>query len=269
VSGYLRERGFGVLGADMREIGGDGCFRRLPPATDPGYSQALTTLLGEEGIHLLVATVTEELPKVAHDRDSIRRGGCAVFISAEEAIGIANDKWETARALTRKGVGVARSYGGGSKSDLLRSIPLPILSKPRAGRGGRGVEIYASAAEVPDPLSGERIYKEFLPGEEYDVNLFAAPGGEPLVSVVLRKTALKAGRVGNAVTVERVEESDVAELAEAGVRALGLEGPIDVDVRRARSGRPLILEVNARVGANVRAAEEVLEAMMDAWEKQR
>jgi carbamoylphosphate synthase large subunit len=83
--------------------------------------------------------------------------------------------------------------------------------------------------------------------------------------VVLEKTELKDGLVGNALTVERVDDREVAELAAAAVRALSLEGPIDVDVRRGGDGRPFILEINARVGANVRAAEEILIAMIASW----
>lgn len=264
VSCCLRERGLGVLGADMREIDAGGCFRRLPPATDPSYSEALAALLAAERVGLLVPTATAELPKVARDREAIRHAGCAVFISAEEAIGIVSDEWETARALTRRGVGVPRSYGGGSKRELLRSIPLPILSKPRASRPGGGVVIYGTEAEVPESPSHERVYQELLPGEEYDVHLFAAPGGEPRVSVVLRKATADAGR--GEMAVEKVEEPDVAAVAEAAVRALGLEGPIGVGVRRARSGRPLVLDVDARVGTGVRVAQEVLEAMMEAWD---
>ncbi len=266
VSSYLQERGLGVLGADMRSLHPNGDFRLLPPAADPAFGDSLAAVIDEEGIRLLVATVTEELPKVAGARQAMRQRGCAVFIAPPEAVRIANDKWETARALGAAGVGVPRSYVGTSGRALLDVIPLPILSKPRAGRGGRGVEIYATPQEVPEMLSDERVYQEFLPGEEYDVNVFADPGGRPRVTVVLRKTALKEGRVGNAISVERTRSEDVAAVAEAAVRALDLEGPLDLDVRRAPDGRPLVLEINARVGANVRAAEEVLQAMLDRWE---
>jgi predicted ATP-grasp superfamily ATP-dependent carboligase len=116
-------------------------------------------------------------------------------------------------------------------------------------------------------LSADRIYQEFLPADEYDVNLFAHPGGRNVTSVVLKKAALKDGLVGNALSVQRVNERDVAELAEAAVYALCLEGPIDIDIRRGIDGRPFILEINARVGANLRAAEEVLIEILASWRR--
>jgi carbamoyl-phosphate synthase large subunit len=178
---------------------------------------------------------------------------------------IANDKWATVRALIAHGVPVPSSYCGESKEELLESVSFPILSKPRFGRGGRGIVIHRSSSDLPESLSTDRIYQEFLPGKEYDVNLFADPGGTNPTSVVLRKTALKDGLVGNALTVERDNDREVSELAEAAVAALSLEGPIDIDIRRGVDGRAFILEINARVGANVRAAEEILIAMITSW----
>jgi len=72
--------------------------------------------------------------------------------------------------------------------------------------------VHKHEGELPDVISADRVYQEFLPGEEYDANLFAKPQGNT-IAVVLRKTALKEGIVGNALEVERVEEKEVAELA--------------------------------------------------------
>jgi carbamoyl-phosphate synthase large subunit len=265
VSQYFQQNGIAVLCADMRPLEGLQNFRLLPPASDDQFVGALDQLLDEAEIGLLVPTVTEELPKVAEHREPIRRKDCALFVSPAHAVRVANDKWETARLLMEHGVPVPASYCGNSKAELLDSIPFPMLSKPRFGRGGRGIAIHESADDVPEFLSTDRVYQEFLPAEEYDVNLFAEPGGATLTSVVLEKTELKDGLVGNALTVERVDDREVAELAAAAVRALSLEGPIDVDVRRGGDGRPFILEINARVGANVRAAEEILIAMIASW----
>ena len=265
-SAFLRERGIAVEVADVRPLEEEPRLVRLPLATDPAFLPTLQRELQACGARLLVPTVTEELPLVARERDGLRAGGCAVFISPAETAEIANDKWLTVQALARAGVGVPRSLSGRERADVIEAIGFPLLSKPRRGRGGRGVEIHESPDDLPGASDG-RIYQEFLPGEEYDVNLFAEPGGRPAALVVLRKTSLRDGRVGNAAGVERVREADVAVLAAATSCALRLEGPIDIDVRRAQDGRPLVLEVNARIGANVRSADEVLEALLERWRK--
>jgi carbamoylphosphate synthase large subunit len=261
---FLREHGVATTVADVRPLAEEPGLVRLPLATEPGFLPALQRELEARETRLLVPTVTEELALVAREREALRATGCAVFISPAEAAEIASDKWLTVQALERAGVGVPRSLAGRERALVIDALGFPLLSKPRRGRGGRGVQIHESLDDFPT-ASLERIYQEFLPGEEYDVNLFAEPGGRPVAVVVLRKTALRDGRVGNAAGVERAHDADVAALAVAASRALQLEGPIDIDVRRARDGRPLVLEVNARIGANVRSADEVLEVMLERW----
>jgi carbamoyl-phosphate synthase large subunit len=144
-------------------------------------------------------------------------------------------------------------------------LGLPLLAKPRIGRGGRGVSVFHDAAELFTTPQSDLVWQEFIPGEEYDVNLFVEPGGEVTASVVLRKVALRDGETGNALGVERVHHPAVRDVAVRAARALELAGPVDVDVRLRRDGTPAILEVNARLGANSLSATEVLEALDDAW----
>ena len=266
VSEYFQQTGIAVMRADMAVNAGSD-FTRLPAASDHGFIPALDGLIADSQIGLLVPTVTEELPKIAKHRDFIRQKSCAVFLSASGPVRIANDKWETVQALSKVGIPVPRSYCGDSKQVLNETVPYPMLSKPRCSRGGRGIELHRNADELPKELSSDRVFQEFLPGDEYDVNLFADPAGRTAACVVLRKTALKAGRFGNALSVQREYEPEVAALAEAAVSALCLEGPVDIDVRRGLDGIPRILEINARVGANVRAAEEVLTALITNWRR--
>lgn len=111
-------------------------------------------------------------------------------------------------------------------------------------------------------LDDSMLVSEFAPGVEYAPNVFVAADPRDDIAVVLRKTGLKSGDHGNATGVERVDEPDVARLALAACRALGLRGPADVDVRRRADGTPLVLEVNARFGANSAHAPELLDAVL-------
>ena len=46
---------------------------------------------------------------------------------------------------------------------------------------------------------------------------------------------------------------------------MGFFGPLDVDVRRGKDGRPAVLEINARFGANIAFAPEILDAALAEW----
>ena len=59
-------------------------------------------------------------------------------------------------------------------------------------------------------------------------------------------------------SVDTANALDVALLAVKACHALKLKGPIDLDVRRMADGHPVVLEVNARFGANSSLAPELL-----------
>jgi carbamoyl-phosphate synthase large subunit len=79
---------------------------------------------------------------------------------------------------------------------------------------------------------------------------------------VFEKTALKEGRVGNAIAVKPVDAPDVARLAASAAQVLGLTGPLDMDIRRGRDGSPRLLEINARIGAHALAAPAVFDVLV-------
>lgn len=270
-STWFTARGLEVVGADMSPQGWvDRAFTLLPPAADPGFTVALLAAVRASEASLLVPTVSDELPFVARAAREVLTMGCALAMGPSRGVDVAHDKLLTAGTLAAHGVPVPRTFeGGAAREVLVEELGLPLLAKPRVGRGGRGVKVLRTVEEVLAVPGNGLIWQEFAPGEEYDVNLFVERDGTVAASQVLRKTALREGLTGNAAGVERVEAPDVREVAERAVTALGLAGPLDVDVRRGRAGEPLVLEINARLGANALTAPEVLEALYAAWKGSR
>jgi carbamoyl-phosphate synthase large subunit len=187
-------------------------------------------------------------------------------MGAPAGVEIAGDKLRTAEVLGARGVAVPRTRpAGADRAQLPAALGLPLLSKPRLGRGGRGVRLHRTVDDVLRAPQEDVVWQEFAPGDEFDVNLFLERTGEIAAAVVLRKTALRDGETGNATGVERAAHPAVREEAIRAARALELAGPLDVDVRLRRDGTPVILEINARLGANVLTAPEVREALLVAW----
>jgi carbamoylphosphate synthase large subunit len=263
---WFARRGHAVVGADMCEVSSPATsFRRIAPAADPGFPASLLALVADHPGALLVPTVSEELPVVARLRADVLARGCALAMGPAAGVEIAGDKLRTARALAARGVAAPRTLPAGTPAaELVEALGLPLLAKPRIGRGGRGVRVLRSAADVAR-ADGDLVFQEFVPGDEFDVNLFVERTGEVAAAVVLRKTALRDGETGNAAGVERIDHPQVRDEAIRAARALELAGPLDVDVRLRRDGTPAILEVNARLGANALSAAEVLEFLYEAW----
>ncbi len=269
VAALLVARGHAVFGVDARDIPPAGFqFTRVPLATAPDFLGTLAALVEERRIELLIPTVTEELPLVA-----AKWGGASpvpVMIGPAQGVCVANDKYLTCQRLSACGVSVPRYCLPSqvrSAPEVARRLGWPCLGKPRTGRGGRGVAVLEegnwAAISAMDDAS---ILQEFLPGVDYCVDtLVSRRPGTPPVVVVLEKTRLKEGVVGNAVEVQRREAPDVAALAVAAAACLGFIGPLDVDIRRGADGRPAVLEINARFGANLPRVPEILDAALEDW----
>ncbi|MDH3252189.1 MAG: ATP-grasp domain-containing protein [Ignavibacteria bacterium] len=265
---FFHSRGHEVIGTDIQ--GTDtlcDCFHLVPPGNDPRFGRALLELISREAPSVLLPTVSEELPFVARLRREVNKHEVRLFISDPGVVDIANDKYYTAMRLRALGIPTPATLIPAqvqSTAEVASILGYPFIVKPRIGRGGRGVRIYYNCDEAMAETRRDVVFQEFISGVEYDVNLFAFPAGYTRAVVVLLKTAMKEGTVGNAVSVQRVGCPDVAEVAIAAARTLRLEGPVDMDIRRDMDGLPRILEINGRVGANVLAAAEVLEELSHA-----
>lgn len=265
----LKERGFFVIGADMVSVPNEADqFVQVPAALDASYPEVLRRLIKEHHIGWLFPTVAEELGVVAELAAELRAQGVAVFMSAPAGVHICQDKWETAQALDARGIAVPRSAVGRAKDTAVRALGFPVVSRPRVGRGGRGVVVHDAAgvaASVEEP-----VWQEFMSGIEYDVLMVLHPDKPHalIMCQVFEKTALKEGRVGNAIGVKALEAADagaqdVAALAENAARALSLTGPLDMDIRRGQDGLPRLLEINARIGAHALKAPAMFDVLVD------
>ncbi|MEV7603864.1 ATP-grasp domain-containing protein [Paenarthrobacter sp. NPDC089322] len=277
----LMDQGHWVAGADMQQVprAAAHAVAVVSRADSPGYLWELRGLVASHGIDFLIPTVSDELVLLSESREDIAPG-VGVIVAAPGPVRTANDKYLTMTCLANAGVSVP-PFGLPSDFDsVFEAMDLlggPLVVKPRVSRGGRGVHLLertggrsALAERFWLSVDDSWIVQRFAPGTEYAPVVHRSaetPRPEDTV-VVLEKTELKDGRVGNAVSVRRVggtEALDVEQLAHAAVEAMGLTGPVDLDIRRMQDGMPVVLEINARFGANSAHAPELLEGILDLY----
>lgn len=233
---------------------------QVPAARDPLFLKAISQIIASEGIDAIIPTVQEELPVFARAILPI-----PVLISSPDAVDTADDKWLTYHVLNRAGVATPISSTPESiNTEILEIMGERVISKPRMGRGGRGVTVHENPhswelAELPEGI----IIQEFAGGVEYAPNVFISPNRTECV--VLQKTELAHGIHGNAVSTEVVDDQEIADLAIKAAKTLGIFGPADVDIRRKDNGEPVVLEINARFGANSMKAPIILEAALESY----
>ena len=258
VASFLTKKSFYTVGVDMNPDVKflDAHVHSVPVGNSTGFIESLLNITIEERIQLVIPTVDEELIPLAEHKALFENHRKVLVISPLEAIRICRDKYRTSAFLRERGIPCVHSV-------LAKDLPhlhLPVLVKPRSGRGGRGISIFRNRVQLEEAQNRydhSFVFQEFVSGPEYDVNLFINKR-KILVNQVLLKTKLEHGDFGNALETVKINDSEIEDLAAKAVMALELEGPVDIDVRKDERGTPKILEVNPRVGANVLKAQAVL-----------
>lgn len=192
-------------------------------------------------IDILIPTVDAELLPLAEHRTDFEAKGIALMLASEEALRRSLDKLAVTRACAAA-VRVPRTeaLGGHTAADWR----FPVVVKPRNGSGSRDIAVVPDAGTLAAlPPSGDHVIQEFLPGEEYSIDVFAHPAtGE--VTAVPRLRA----RVDSGISVagRTVSDPELVRFGADVALALGLTYIANVQCRRDASGQPTLLEVNPR-----------------------
>jgi carbamoyl-phosphate synthase large subunit len=167
-------------------------------------------------------------------------------VSTPEAVGIGQDKLRTARWLEGAGLGYPRSAAGDDPEGveaLLAATGLPLVVKPRRGKGADAVAVVRTREELEHHAGrAATLVQEHLPdGAEYTVGCMSDTEGLVRGSVVMRRELAD----GTTVVAEMGEFPEVRAEATAIAEALRPRGPLNVQLR-VRDGRPVAFELNVR-----------------------
>lgn len=219
----------------------------VPRGDDPGFVAAVTRLVCERSIDIVIPTVDEELLVLSQAVDALAADGARVMVSSPAALAATLDKHRL--------VEVAAPTVPCPRTALLDDEltlchwGLPLIVKPRSGRGGIGVAVIEEyAALEPYPHDGSWIVQELLPGEEYSVDVLVAGSGDIVAAVPRLRMKVDSGV---AVTARTVHDDELERVAGDAARATGLRGPANVQLRRDETGRPRLLEINPRFPGTV------------------
>jgi predicted ATP-grasp superfamily ATP-dependent carboligase len=231
----------------------------------------LLDLLSQRPVDVLVPAHDGTIEAIRDRRDEVEKL-CALALSSEPGLGGAIDRNETFRAATEVGVRLPASVRVTAQGDVdaaLEEVGLPAVVKPvrswMAAEGdGDAVRIAASAlsdrsyahAEAARILDagGEALFQELVPGDREAVSFVRANGrywGEFAQRAVRTLPAIG----GSSVVRESIAlPDDAASDARKLVSALELDGYAEVEFRRDREGRPVLMEINPRLSASVEIA---------------
>ncbi len=194
-----------------------------------------------QDVRVIVPTVDDELLPLARMRSAFADAGITLVLPSEESLAACLDKVALAAACAGLEVPRTELLVGTTDAD---SWNYPVIVKPRRGSGSRGVRTVASADELraitPD---GELMVQEFLPGEEYSVDVCADARGRVIAAVPRTRLRMDSGV---SIAGRTVVSPALSGLARRVVARLGLSYVVNVQLRRDAQGVPHLLEVNPR-----------------------
>ncbi|MFJ2550842.1 ATP-grasp domain-containing protein [Microbacterium sp. NPDC087591] len=214
--------------------------RLLPPGRDEDFVPALARFVAEDALDLVISTVDVELVAVAARREELAPAVLAA--PSAETLDIALDKLSLAERCAPTGFAPRTVLAGPDAQSV--DWEFPVFAKPRQGAGSRGVRLVPDRAALDAlPLDEGLIVQDFLPGEEYSVDVIADADGNIVAAVPRTRARVDSGV---AIAGRTVRDPELEETAAALARAIGLVGVANVQLRRDRSGRAVLLEINPR-----------------------
>lgn len=214
----------------------------IPAGRDPLLVNALLMECVKRRIDVLVPTVDAELYALACAAHRFKEFGIRILVSSAKSLALCLDKFALAQAC-KDTIDVPKTELFEDPAAFERWA-YPLIIKPRAGSGSRGVRRIDSFSELAAiPPSSELIVQEFLPGTEYSVDVLADTKGV-IRAVVPRERMLVDS--GVAVVSRTVRDEGLMTAAANVAKAVGITHIANVQLRRRANGTPALLEINPR-----------------------
>lgn len=238
-----------------------------PRASDPEFLPWLERTCREERVDAVLSGAEPVLEALARAAPALHeRTGALCLVSRPEVLEVGQDKLRTARWLEHHGLAHPRSASAddpGAVAALLAEVGLPLVVKPRRGKGAQDVAVVRSEHEL-EALAGRAgfLVQEWLPdGVEFTAGAMVDRDGRVRGTVVMRRELSG----GTTVRGELGDFPEVRAHTEAIAAQLRPTGPLNAQLR-LREGLPVAFELNVRFSgttpARARAGYNEVEAAL-------
>jgi carbamoyl-phosphate synthase large subunit len=222
----------------------------LPSYSDESaYSSALLELCEKERIDALLSFMDQDVVILSKLIDELHRRGVTPVLPSAEAALICFDKWLSYLFYCDKGFKTAltfKDYQEAMSAISQNKVSFPLVVKPRFGFGSAHTYVIQNQRELDFFFNyrEDMLIQERLVGEEFNLDILSNLERIPLAVIPWRKYSSRLGETEQAVTVE---SRPLVNYGVALAEALGLVGPMDVDLF-VNGDSIQILEMNPRFG---------------------
>jgi carbamoyl-phosphate synthase large subunit len=221
---------------------------QVPFANSADYVSAMRAICQHEDVGALVPLVDEELLPVAALGTEL---DIVVIGPRPDFTALSLDKYLLMQKMAEVGLPVPATR---LLSEGVDGLALPLILKPRVGRGSRGIKIVRSRPELDAYLAASRpeatatLVQTYVEGPEFTVSVVVWRDGR-VRAVVPKHVIDKRGITRIAVTRANAAIDTLCRNIQALLRA---DGPFNVQLRvDSRSGAPLTFEINPRFSTTI------------------
>ena len=275
------ERTIKIIGVDVKErvptIQKLDYFEQVPLANDSKFIDSVLNIAKKYNVDVIQPLVTKELEVFANNIDLFLENGIKVCVSPIDNLQIANDKGKLIDELKKANIKIPKYYKITDPLEFknvakeLGYPEEPICFKPTKANGSRGFRIIDNTKDRVDLLFNEKpnstyikfeeandiltsmadipelLVMEYLPGDEYSVDLLVNHGE---VKYCMPRIRLKMnGGISTNCTV--VNNEEVIKYCTEVAEHLKLHGNIGIQVRYSIDNKVKILEINPRVQGSI------------------
>jgi predicted ATP-grasp superfamily ATP-dependent carboligase len=238
-------------------------------ATDAGaFAAEVVSFVHEHLVRVVVPTNDGAITALIPYREQLAALGCTLALASDAALNIANDKDRTLEVAQRLGIDYPQTMRIGSLDDLaavVKAFQFPFVLKPTVSFP-RDAPVRLQVVEVINEVEAVSAIQTYLTsgagvlaqqwasGRREGVSLFMVDGEvRAACAHVAHRTSPALG--GASVLRESIPLlEDIYDPAVRLVKEIGLDGVCEVEFRRDAAGRPLLMEVNARLAGTIENA---------------
>jgi len=213
----------------------------IPEAENEIYMDVLLKIIDKYSIDILMPSSGYDIFPFSENKEKLIKYGAIPIISDRDVLEICRDKILTYNHLNKY-------FNLPFTTEEVDKInEFPIIGKPRFGKGSRNIVKIHDIDELNyiSKKYSNMIYQEYLPGEEFTIDVLSDMNSKPLISVPRIRLQT---RGGISTKGKIILDKDLIEESFKIVEFLKIVGPCCMQVKKDKNNIFKLVEINPRLG---------------------
>lgn len=220
-----------------------------PYASDEIFIEWVINVCNGKNIDVILTGVEENIIVLAKNYELLKNSTKAVFISSTyEQLLIGQNKLRTCQWLKENDCNYplfARLDNVSEVDQLLNETTFPLLAKPISGKSGKGIRLIHNEQDLNGITNKDAYVLEEYIGSadsEYTVGCYCNKDGFLSDMIIMQRRL----RNGTTIYAKVIENEVIRAEAEKICRMYRPVGPLNIQMRTDKNGRPVCFELNVR-----------------------